>query len=70
MHGEVWGLDLALIETGLTLAEVTPAMAELRQPPATCTPSRTRPPGADRSVGVPRRGETPSRPDRRRERCG
>jgi FMN-dependent NADH-azoreductase len=27
--GEVWGLDLDVIETELTLAEVTPAMAEL-----------------------------------------
>lgn len=29
--GELWGLDLDVIETELTLAEVTPAMAELRQ---------------------------------------
>lgn len=29
--GEVWGLDLEVVETELTLAEVTPAMAELRE---------------------------------------
>ncbi len=27
---DVWGLDLEVIETELTLAEVTPAMADLR----------------------------------------
>ena len=29
--GDVWGLDLDVIETELTLAEVTPQMAELRE---------------------------------------
>jgi len=29
--GELWGLDLEVIETELTLAEVTPAMAGLRE---------------------------------------
>lgn len=31
MLDELWGLDLDVIETELTLAEVTPAMAELRE---------------------------------------
>ena len=29
--GDVWALDLEVVETELTLAEVTPAMAELRE---------------------------------------
>ena len=31
MLDDLWGLDLDVIETELTLAEVTPAMAELRE---------------------------------------
>jgi FMN-dependent NADH-azoreductase len=56
--GEVLGLDLELIETELTLAEVTPAMAELRQPAREQLAQSHEAAGrAGRSVGVRLRGE-------------